>query len=96
LRPDYSSHGHFSHQLSLLFDVPCAVKRMWNPAVQLTGDSTVVFSFGAQVPFTVAYNKAVDTPDGNTFAWRRRSRCLTVIRVNRGLGSIQAFYRTGA
>jgi hypothetical protein len=50
----------------------------------------------SQTTSILAYNKAVDTPDGNTFAWRRRSRCLTVIRVNGGLASIQAFYRTGA
>jgi hypothetical protein len=67
-----------------------------NPAVPIAGDSTVVFSLGAQTPFAVAYDKASNTPDGNALAWRTGSGCPTVIRVNGGLGSIQAFRRTGA
>jgi hypothetical protein len=56
-----------------------------NLAVPMTGDSTVVFSAGAQTTSTVAYDKASNTPDGNALAWRAGSECPTVIRVNGGL-----------
>jgi hypothetical protein len=50
----------------------------------------------AQLTSTLAYGKAADTRNGNALAWRWWLECLTVIRVNGGLGSIQAFCRTGA
>jgi hypothetical protein len=57
----------------------------------MAGVSTV-----AQTTSALAYDKALDTPGRNAFAWRRRSGCLTVVRVNGGLRGIQAFRRTGA